>query len=53
MSSLATDLATTTTVERAAAGDEVAFAGIVATHRIPDRACSHHVMSAVRDPWHS
>ena len=33
MSSLATDLATTTTVERAAAGDEVAFARIVATHR--------------------
>ena len=32
MSSLATDLATATTVERAAAGDEVAFARIVAMH---------------------
>lgn len=33
MTGLATDLATTKAVERAAAGDEVAFARIVATHR--------------------
>ncbi|MDH5244569.1 MAG: sigma-70 family RNA polymerase sigma factor [Chloroflexota bacterium] len=33
MSSLASDLATTVTVERAVAGDEVAFARIVATYR--------------------
>jgi RNA polymerase sigma-70 factor (ECF subfamily) len=33
MSSLAPDLAITSVVERAAAGDEVAFARIVATHR--------------------
>ena len=33
MSSLASDLAIAATVERAAAGDEVAFARIVATHR--------------------
>lgn len=33
MSSLASDLAIAATVERAAAGDEVAFASIVATHR--------------------
>ncbi len=33
MSSLAPDLATAATVERAVAGDEIAFARIVATHR--------------------
>jgi RNA polymerase sigma-70 factor (ECF subfamily) len=33
MNTLASDLATAATVERAAAGDEVAFARIVATHR--------------------